>query len=760
MSRDQIYPKWFNIYWKHRKTWIYIFIGLSVIAMASLPYLKFNFSFEQFYPTEDEDLTFFQNFIEDFEGDDNFLLIGFHREPDVFEKEYLNTIDILEDSLWNLPHVLEVRSLTSLTFPRKTPFGPVPLEVLNYKDSARLADASRTLPQDPRFRGRLISASGQDLIVYIKTKDNLSMEESRELHNELDPLLNSMAPEPYHLLGRAYFQTELVAMQQYEVTKSALIASLLIALVMFWLFRRPLGIAISLISISMGLLLFFGYMSCFRHDLDVMASLFPIIMIIVGTSDVIHIMSKYIDEDRRNTSRKQALYITMKEIGLATLFTSVTTAIGFLSLIFSRISSIQTFGYNAAIGVILAYLIVIFFTTSCLSFYSSDRLSKKGNLSNWWSLKLTILYNFTLSGKHWIWAGAFLVLGISLWGISMITTNYSIRNNLPEGYKIEKDFLYFENTFGGYRPYEYALEVTDTGDILDYEKMQAIHTLEEHLRDLPEIARVNAPSEAFKAINLYAHNNDIEHYTFPKDSNTYSKYIDLLNKMGGIRNFNQLMTLDGKKARISSTIKDVGADSIAAVQSQIEKWFSPIAQEAGLAFRATGTGVIFDKNSEYVRESLIYGLGLAIGIVSLLMALLFRSFRMFLIAMVPNAVPLLCAGALIGLTGTELEAGVSIIFAVVFGIAVDDTIHFLSKYRISRNNGLDTEMAIKNTFLETGKAITLTSIILFTGFMILFFSVHPPTRTVGWLISITLLSALIADLLLIPLLIRWAKKSK
>ncbi len=136
--------------------------------------------------------------------------------------------------------------------------------------------------------------------------------------------------------------------------------------------------------------------------------------------------------------------------------------------------------------------------------------------------------------------------------------------------------------------------------------------------------------------------------------------------MGGIRNFNQLMTLDGKKARISSTIKDVGADSIAAVQSQIEKWFSPIAQKAGLAFRATGTGVIFDKNSEYVRESLIYGLGLAIGIVSLLMALLFRSFRMFLIAMVPNAVPLLCAGALIGLTGTELEAGVSIIFCPLY----------------------------------------------------------------------------------------------
>ena len=142
------------------------------------------------------------------------------------------------------------------------------------------------------------------------------------------------------------------------------------------------------------------------------------------------------------------------------------------------------------------------------------------------------------------------------------------------------------------------------------------------------------------------------------------------------------------------------------------------------------------------------------------MALLFQSFSMLFIAIVPNLVPLLAAGALLGFFGVELEAGIAIIFAVVFGIAVDDTIHFLSKYRIAKNKGMSMEEALKSTIVETGKAIILTSIILFSGFLILLFSVHPPTRTVGWLISVTLVSALIADLLLIPLLLRWIKKHK
>ena len=748
------YPRWFEQFWKLRKFFIGFFVVLFLFSAAGLPNLRFNFSFEQFFPTEDEDLAFFMEFVEDFETDDNFLLLAFEREPNVFDSSFLERVDSVARATRTMPHVEQVQSLTQLEFPRKTPFGPVPVPVLDWSDSTSLQQAARELPSDPRFSGRLISEAGTDIIVFVKTTDNLTIEQARELRAELDPVLESYAPQPVRTLGRAYITTELVDMQIWEVGKSSVIAAGLIAIVMFFLFRKRTGILISLTSILVTLFLFFGYLAWTGRSLSVMAALFPIIMIIVGTSDVIHIMSKYLDEGARDKSRKLALYITVREIGLATFLTSITTAIGFASLSYSRITSIQEFGYNAAVGVLIAYLTVIFFTSAWLSFYDHKTLRKQGKVDQWWSRNLMAVYQFTVDRSRLIWWSLPIGLAVALWGISMVSTNYNITDNLPEGYKITEDFHYFENIFGGYRPYEYAIEVEDEGEIWDYDKMKAISDLESHLKGLDYVQRVSSPSEIFSFLHMYEHKNQVDSFHFPPSREIYASYKDQLSRFGARTATKNLIGRNGKKARVSSTIQDIGADSVKAAQAHIRDWFEERAEQANLSFKATGTGVILDKNSEYVRSSLLYGLVMAVGIVSLIMALLFRSGIMLFIALVPNIVPLVMAAALLGFTGTELEAGVAIIFAVIFGIAVDDTIHFLSKYKLARNKGLDQETALQITFTETGKAILLTSIILFAGFMILFFSAHPPTRAVGWLIAVTLISALAADVMIIPLLLR------
>jgi predicted RND superfamily exporter protein len=137
------------------------------------------------------------------------------------------------------------------------------------------------------------------------------------------------------------------------------------------------------------------------------------------------------------------------------------------------------------------------------------------------------------------------------------------------------------------------------------------------------------------------------------------------------------------------------------------------------------------------------------------MALLFRSWRMLIVSLVPNILPLLLAGAMLGYLGIELEAGVSIVFAIIFGIAVDDTIHFLAKYRLLRGRNVPVQEAIHKTYREAGKAIVLTSVVLFFGFLVMLFSISPPSVTIGLLISLTLASAVVSDLLLIPLLLKW-----
>ena len=248
--------------------------------------------------------------------------------------------------------------------------------------------------------------------------------------------------------------------------------------------------------------------------------------------------------------------------------------------------------------------------------------------------------------------------------------------------------------------------------------------------------------------------NKVEAYKIPETKVQFLKYQRAADKIPQASS-KVFASRDNKKARIATNMLDVGRDKIAAITDDLDNWIEKNIDSTIVKVKQTGTGLILDKNSEYVRTSLLQGLGGAVLMVSLLMAILFQNWRMLVISLIPNLVPLLLAGALLGFLGIELEAGISIIFAVVFGIAVDDTIHFLSKFKLAKRKGLSTEESLHITFLETGKAICLTTLILFFGFLVLLFSIHPPSVVVGLLISVTLVSALVGDLLLIPILIRW-----
>jgi len=168
----------------------------------------------------------------------------------------------------------------------------------------------------------------------------------------------------------------------------------------------------------------------------------------------------------------------------------------------------------------------------------------------------------------------------------------------------------------------------------------------------------------------------------------------------------------------------------------------------------SGTGILLDKNSFYVRESLINGLLMGSLLVAIIMVFLFRNFKLLLISLLPNVLPLLFAAGLLGYLNNPLEATISVVFAIVFGIAVDDTIHFLGRYKVGIANGLTKEEALEITFVETGRALVITTLALFFGFMVLLFSIHQPSMTIGLLVSVTLLAALVLDLLLLPVLIR------
>lgn len=739
---------------KYRKGIFFLFALLSVISIYFLFQLKFTFDFEQFFPEGDNDLAFFQDFVKDFETDDNFLLIAIHRKEGIFDSTFLNKFHDFSIQARNLPHVTQSRSLTQLRYPIKTPFALTSIPVIHINQPSKFRSDSLNILNDPRFVYNLVDQNGQYLVVFLRLIDGIQLDQAKTLMTALNDLILPYHFEQFHFLGRPYFQQELVDMQKREITFSAIVSGILVTIVMWLIYRRPIGILISLVSIAIGMLLFMGVLGALGRPLNAMAALYPVLMIIVGTSDVIHIMSKYIAELRKGKTKVDAIRTTTKEIGLATLLTSTTTAIGFASLLTARIAPVRDFGINAAIGVVVAYITVIFFTTAWLSFYEEKEIVKSTSVNLFWEKWLARFNAFTAQNPKSILMGSVIAVLICGLGIYKISTNYNIINNFPKGKKITRDFLVFEENLTSFRPFEIAVSTKESYKATDFEVLLEMNKVEQKLAEFSDIQAVNSITAVYKSINRMYHGNQVDYYRFPNDASEFSKYQKVVDQFP-YQETKVLVSQDGNKARISARIKDIGADHIKSISDSIQSWINTHTNPNIATFRQTGTGLIIDKNTEYVRKNLIEGLGLAIIIVGILMALLFKNWKMLMISLIPNVFPLLVAGALLGYLGIDLEAGVSIVFAVIFGIAVDDTIHFLSKYKLALHNYHNTEEALSVTFAETGKAICLTSIILFFGFLIMLFSIHPPSVTIGLLISITLLSALFSDLLLIPVMVRW-----
>lgn len=745
-----------------------VIIAFTLFSMAAVYgcfNLKFTFDFSQFFPRGDDDLAFFLEFIEEFEGDDNFMLVALERDPTVFDSTFLAEAHDFALAARDIPYVVGVQSLTTFGYPLKTPFAVTTIPAIHRNDPSRYAADSLRIMQDERFVGNLINKDGTALVVFLKTESLVNLDngaagakngldKSKELMAGLENLMAQYNFPNHHYLGAANFQKVMVETQIREVVVSAVISGILVTFIMFLLYRRPLGILVSLVSIALGLLLFLGILGLLGRELNAIAALYPVLMIIVGTSDVIHIMSKYIDELRAGQDKETAIRITIKEIGLATLLTSLTTAVGFATLLTSKIDPIRNFGINAALGVIVAYVTVVLFTTSLLSYLSVDQIVKIGRQQAFWDRLLERSYQFTKTRPGWIKIGSGVVLMLCALGISMVTTNNRITSALPRGKKITEDFLFFEKELSGFRPFEMAVTAKDSLRITDFEVMQQIAQIEDYVKAQDPVESTASITAVYRSINQMFNNNRPDAYELPAEERTYRQYRQLANQVSPL-NLNILMSKDRKKARITSRLDDLGADSTKAFTQRIDNWIMANVDTSLVEVRATGTGVIIDKNSEYIRRNLLQGLGGAILIVCILMALLFKSWRMLIVSLVPNILPLLMAGAMIGFLGIELEAGVSIVFAIIFGIAVDDTIHFLAKYRLARGRGKSVDDAIHVTFKEAGKAIVLTSVVLFFGFLVMLFSINPPSVTIGLLISLTLASAVVSDLMLIPLLLRW-----
>lgn len=736
-----------------KKAVLPIFFGLAILSVFLLVNLRFSFDFSQFFPKGDKDLIFYNDFIKDFGSDDNFLLIAIENKPSVFNSGFLEKFHQFSLDSKKFSFVKESQSLTTLFYPLKTSFGYTRLPIIHLKDSTKYSADWEKLKENELFMNTLIDAQGSSMVIALETDDELNYNQSLELLNEVRQSLTKNKLDDYHLMGRAFFYEAIVQMQKRELIVTTIISTVLVFFILLLVYRRIAIVLISLFSIVMALLLFLGVLSLLGKELNALAAFYPILLLIVGTSDVIHIMDSFLLKLRMGEDKETALVAALKEVGLVTLLTSVTTAIGFASLLYSRLESISNFGINSAIGVAVAYITVVFLTSTLLLMVRPRHLLLKKDTTFKWSIFLGKLNVFTRKKQRAILFGSLLLVLTCFLGISKISTNYQFSEVLPEGSTIAEDFIFFQKNYSGFRPLEVAIITKAPNRVTDFAILQEIEKVANKLKTIDAIGNVQSVTSLYKSIHRAHHLNKAEYFSLPEKKSTFENYKKEINSLAK-RQVLKFVDSTETKARITSRVLDVGADNLNDIYDEINTFVATQTDTALVQFKLTGKGLLLDKNAIYARDSLLQGLSLGLLLVALLMSILFKNVKLVLISLIPNVVPLLFAGALLGFLGIPLEASISIVFAIVFGIAVDDTIHFLGKYKLCRSTGLDKDAALEKTFLETGRALIITTVTLFFGFMVLLFSIHKPSITIGLLISATLLTALILDLLLLPILIR------
>ncbi|MBC8173504.1 MAG: MMPL family transporter [Chitinophagales bacterium] len=731
-----------------------IFGILVVISFILSTRIYFSYNFEDFFPQGDPELDFYYTFREKFEHDDNFYVIAFENKKGILQQDFLYALDSATSAMAKLPDVENTLSLTQYRYFIFSPFGYIDYPALHIDDTARYVSDKEKIVADERIVGKLVNEDFTITTILLKINDTIGQKESADLVANLKNTLSAYDLYTYHMLGKAYFQAELIRLQRREFILYSFLSILLVTIITYVIFRRWACVLLCLTNVLITMILFLGLSGLLRIPYNALSTLYPIVLIIVGISDIIHVLTGYIFELKKGLYPAEAIRITKREIGLTTFITAITTAIGFLTLATSKVQPIREFGMMSAAGVLIAYLVTFYFTANMFPFIHQKWIlrMKETNTARWDKL-ISFFYQTGISKSKTVAVTLILVVCVSFMGVLKISTNTHLGYGLPKNTQVLTDYDFFDDYFNGFRPFEIAAIAKDTFLVTDLVILQQIDAVENFAKSFDIVNGIQSTTLLYKSLHRAHHGDVVSAYMLPEDETTLEKYNTTLKKITP-ENINVLISEDKKCGRITATLTDVGTDSIRVMQQKINSFILQNTDTNQVEFIQTGTGIIFDKNTIYLRQNLINGLCFGFIPISLLIAFFHRNWKMFFISSIPNLVPLLICGGIIGIMGIELDAPTSIIFGIIYGIAVDDTIHFLSRFKQELNRGLSKEQAIFVTFNETGKAVFTSTLILLFGFSILMLSGTSATFNIGFLTTVTLLAAAISDVYLLPLLLR------
>lgn len=740
---------------------ITILVGTAIVGYNSTN-LRLQWTLPKMLPDNDSTLIAYNEFKEKFGNNGQAMILILEENP-LDDLELFNSWFRFGQTLENIDGVDTVVSINRLFNVVKDTANKrfdlrkiVPHEL---KTEAEL-DSVRTLIYSlPFYKDRLINDTNHVNLMLVTLNGKIFNSKQRE------PLVSKVfgSVDEYaatnklhiHSSGMPYIRTMITHLVKTELGQFLGYVVLVTIIVLMIFFRSFSPVLVSMLIVILGVTWSFGIITFFGFEITILTGIIPPLIIVIGIPNSIYLINRYHSEYALHQNKVLAISRVVRKIGQATLMTNVTTAVGFLAFAFTQSSILVEFGIVAFVNIMILFVLSIFMIPAILSVLPPPKKSQMRHLDRKGLNKIVdgLIHVISFHRTKVYWASIALVT-ISLYGLSLMTTTGNLTDDLPQDDPVIQDLHYVEDNFRGVMPFEIGIDALKPGMVSKTSTLKRIDKLNTLFADYPEFGKPMSIVEGIKFTKQAYYGGNPKKYQLVKGNEKLfiKKYLD--NTQGNSNMLSPYVDSTGQFARVSVPMKDVGSIEMDSLMSNLAPKIAEIFPEEKFKIQLTGPGVVYLKGTKYLVKNLLQSLALAILIIAGLMAILFKSYRMIMMSILVNLIPLVVTGAMMGFFGIPLKPSTILVFSIAFGISIDDTIHFLAKYRQELENcEWDLKPAVIDSIKETGVSMMYTSIILFFGFGVFASSQFGGTQALGILTSLTLIVAMIVNLVLLPSLL-------
>jgi len=756
-----------------------LIIIISAILTVGMGYMastvKLSYEYASLLPQKDTAYVEYQAFKKHFGQDANIMVIGI-QDSSFFELEKFNDYLTVCDSI---KHIAGVEGLVSVGQAYKvkkhssSKISFVPFFEEHPKTQEELDSISADVLQQEFYKGFLYNDTSHVYLIALTINQKILDSPAREglIANVVGQFseFSKKYNEKIVYSGLPYIRTQISLKLRKELSLFIILAGLICAIILYLFFRSLKLVLFSMLIVGISVIWVIGWMGVFEYNITVLNSLLPPLIIVIGVPNSVFFLNKYHQEYVIHGNKIKALQRVIRKIGNATFLTNLTTASGFATFIITDSKILQEFGVVSFLGIIGVFVFSLLLIPAVFSYLKPPTDKQVKHLDNKGMNGIVkLLINVALKHRKWVYIGAVTALSLGVWGISMMKSTGYMVDDLPHNDPILTNLKFIEKNFNGVLPLEIQINVKDTLVSTDFKKfrevLRQIDFFEDSLKNYTEVSQPLSLLEFFKFVrqgnNKTGNPNS---YRLYRSSELYIPQQVQNLSLGNSKNKNlQTALIDSTKLkyRIKCSVKDIGTVKMEQLEQDLQRDLNQVFPDSLYSTKITGSSIVFFKGTKYLIKNLFQSLLLAILLIALFMAWMFRSKRMVLVSLLPNLLPLILTAALMGFFEIPIKPSTILVFSIAFGISVDDTIHFLAKYRqelthTNWNIGKSVVLALK----ETGTSMIYTSVILFFGFGIFIASQFGGTVALGSLVAVTLLVAMLSNLLLLPALLLTLEKA-